>query len=1105
MTGWPLIDESIGFATGPGTPSTGLLTVGSGSTVMQLAEGSLWVSVLDRTEGQWTSQRGRQYELDQVQAATVASVLRNTDGALDPSNEASPFWPLVKMFRSYRRRARVADSVNILMPGQTQGPVGSPSWSAVLKPGSSDASEPGAFTTVNPTVWDPASGLAFALLTTFPANSEVCAIGGWTVMSGASHAAQMTIGLGTSGSDTITGALQFNWYMADGSVSTTVGAPGTTVNSGGYNNATLTVVGTAPAGCVGGTISLILAGPPATAGDYFSWLDVQIEYADTCSAYVDPAPWFDIVTGYVDGWPQQWDDGGTYGTTQLAVTDAFGYLSQRPVYSPGYAEALSAGASWFYPLDEPQSATSWSDLTGNTGPMFAVPLNGASVSQCVAGESMPTVPANHIISVAFGYTYGFTPLSIGGPVTQFTNSGSSAAVLDLGSARGVVGPPSGTGWTMMFMVYMPASTTPGSNTATQVIWAADDGTGQNAMLLYTSGSSYVFRVDKGGTVGVGSLTLTGPAGVVVACDGGWHLIIVTMSADGKTLTGYLDTGSAVVDTAAADMRPTFAGGFEALGAHRTGWNAASNGFTGSLACVGMIPVALPHSGDTYLGGVVLDSVDQPNIELLQAVLADGAPNGATFQSTTSGRRFQDILRWAGWVGARAIDDPTQGDAGQPASVPGPGTCVTYGPPSEFVSAAAGGSSTDCVSALQTVTDTENGTQFVDKSGRVTFAARLDRYSQDTVLVFGEGATGPSRTNLCINPVFATSALSGWNAGGATIMQDTSQYHYQVANQSLKVTGTGSSSGPYSDGTAVTAGDSYAASSWLYVGTTLANDCKLIGLGWYDSGGTLLSTVWGPTLVAGSLTVNQYGSAAWQQFAVVGQAPAGAASVRVLVAGGTLATGEVVNVAGVLLEQADGAGPFFDGDTADTAAWAYEWTGTTDASPSTMTAIEVPYTSLTPGFDAARLADDIQLQQTSTGVGFRRIADAQRIADYGDVQLSRSVNTESLLEIQDALTFLLERYQDVSQRIDSITVDVVATGAWEQILGLELGSPVQVIRRPPSPAPVLALDLFVENIAWTMGGDDATVVLELSPAAGLDYWLLDSSEFSTLGVSTICGY
>jgi len=82
---WPHIQFQLGFGAGVQTPWDQVT----------------WTDVTGRFRGM-TTQRGKQYELDSVQAGTVNMTLSNNDAALTPENSASPYCPDVTVYTPVR-------------------------------------------------------------------------------------------------------------------------------------------------------------------------------------------------------------------------------------------------------------------------------------------------------------------------------------------------------------------------------------------------------------------------------------------------------------------------------------------------------------------------------------------------------------------------------------------------------------------------------------------------------------------------------------------------------------------------------------------------------------------------------------------------------------------------------------------------------------------------------------------------------------------------------------------------------------------------------------------------------------------------------------------
>jgi hypothetical protein len=82
---WPVIQLQAAFGASPGDTSAYYT----------------WTDISSRFLGV-KGRRGRQFELDQLEASDVSLTLDNSDGALNPLNTASPFWPNVKLMTPVR-------------------------------------------------------------------------------------------------------------------------------------------------------------------------------------------------------------------------------------------------------------------------------------------------------------------------------------------------------------------------------------------------------------------------------------------------------------------------------------------------------------------------------------------------------------------------------------------------------------------------------------------------------------------------------------------------------------------------------------------------------------------------------------------------------------------------------------------------------------------------------------------------------------------------------------------------------------------------------------------------------------------------------------------
>jgi hypothetical protein len=515
----------------------------------------------------------------------------------------------------------------------------------------------------------------------------------WSVTPGGTFTGQAQVSY--TGRAGVSARLGIAWYTASGAPGPTTYGPTVALTGAGQ---TLTV--TAGAGTIyaGASLQVWTTAAPASDTNINVW-NLQVERNTTASAYVQPGTWYPIFGGLVERWPQQWTNSGMFGVSQLTCVDPFAYLSQRKLLSAVYMELLALGASFLYPLDEPSGSTAFQDLTGNLPPLPTVLMYGASASSCTAG--------NQLQSTQTGVA---APLGRGGPVVTFNNSDGvtpGAAVLSLAAIRTPPGPPPSGAWTRVIAFRVGAWNSHGSSSYLWFALSPDDREAFEVS-VYNDGSMYV----SWDHLGTGNGFQFAAAGAVTL--GGWHMVTVTMSADGKTVSAYLDNGyvNYASQTFSTDQHPALpAGSYDALGGD-VATGTPFNGFQGDMGLVCELPVALTAGQVNRLWGVM-----QPGIS--------GAAARGGGLVTTSAQRYRDVLTWAGWVGASAVDDYTTGSP------------VAYGPATELTATAAG-SGTAAVTAMQQVVDTDNGAHYADASGVVTFKARRARYNQTVpVVVFGE--------------------------------------------------------------------------------------------------------------------------------------------------------------------------------------------------------------------------------------------------------------------------------------------------------------------------------------------------------------------------------
>lgn len=666
---WPLMDYAFSLDSSPTTTSVH------------------WLSATERTIDKATAKRGKAYETDQYQTGEAQLSIQNTDGAYDPGNTSGPFYPQVKLYRGYRHRAQFPATINLLTASQaTAGTVtydssgNSTALAAAVLPtwvtGNYVPSTDGAGHYTNAVPGSPA------------ANTRLIQVQGWSVTPGQTYSGGITV------QSTASITLQVVWVttFANGTQTSTGGTGATHAVT---TSQRMTGSFTAPANAVGVEMCLFLVSGSSACTVTSSLY--QVEFGASSSSYVQPNPWYPIFSGYVERWPQTWTRNGTYGRLDLTCVDIFGWLSQRPLHSAAYQEILqtSPGPAFLYCLDEPSVANPlFYDATGQQQPIgFA--SRGTSISTgftATAGQPIKTLTT--------------TPYGIPGSVAEIDAAASvsgSVIIPLLDTAN--TWPPTGSAWSRGWSCN-PSAITAGANVIIwQLIQALPITAGLNLGNTYIqvgagpASSGYAFlQVARAGSLLVNTFSAT-----VVVTDGGWHRFLVTMSADGKTVSLWVDDVFSVSYTDASDMRFPPMNGADLLGTP-----AASN--TTQYSCLtqwnrALSATEIANDYSTFLFG--------------------GSGKG----TASSASRWTDILRWAQYAGLQSADNFSSGET------------VAYGPAVELAATRAS-SGVDVVSALQTVCDTENGTMYVARDGTVTLKARRARYNQNTpVVTFGENVAG----------------------------------------------------------------------------------------------------------------------------------------------------------------------------------------------------------------------------------------------------------------------------------------------------------------------------------------------------------------------------
>lgn len=645
------------------------------------------ISLSGRTIGSIAAARGKQYELDQSQSGTLSAQLNDSDGSLDPTNSAGPWFGAIAPYQPIRMRLQYPPTANLLLPGQSTGGDG---YATGAIPAELDMLS----------TCDPSGGKIVASGTAFQGSNVFqfdCTAGnasgstvGWTRLlagrPGATYTAQMRVRNITASTSQSVKA-RISYYNSAGTSVNNYGSPVTLVGSATASWSLITITYTMPANAYAMQVGFsVNSTSVACSIQMDAW---QVELGSTATAWGAASPWYGLFAGFVERWPTEWRDAGTFGVVSPTAVDAFALLSQRDIRDPLTEEIESRNPRFSYPLSDPQGATSFADETGGCGPLTIGTSRLGAGTLTVGADVTATDPVNGVWA-ANGSTV--VTLSNGSPGTA-----TAAPATFLTGAPGVNGPAAGS-WSraIAFRYTGPKPT----GTGQVALWTAGDSAFNPVGALVTGTGIQVY-MDTNGRInlvfmsaGTGAIVTPTGGAAVDTSGGNWHLAIVGynsatgggfVSVDGQTTAlgspypGFTFNGPGVAETIGAWPNGT-AGG------------ATAYNFSGDIAYVTEFP--------SYLNSTACSALY--------------SAWKTAFLGDSTDQRYARILGWAGYTGATDIA------TGQTRSM----------------GAAKGGS--DAMSLLQAVVETENGNHWVSPTGAVTFRGRATRYNSLTpAYVFGE--------------------------------------------------------------------------------------------------------------------------------------------------------------------------------------------------------------------------------------------------------------------------------------------------------------------------------------------------------------------------------
>jgi len=649
--------------------------------------------VTDRTRGNVTVSRGRQYELDQVRSGEAGLTLANTDAALDPVNASGPWYGHIAPYQPYRRRAQWPPTRNLLDQVQaTGGDLGGVSPGTI--PGGSGGIDVFSNTDVSggsivnsATAWQGSNVFQFAVPNATAGSTKICITLRYSALPGQTYTVQLrarNVTPSTSLSVRAYGA----YYTNLNTIAQTSGTPATLTGSATAAWTTFTCTFTVPAGAGAGGLSCGLALDTAAAGatcniQVDGW---QLEKGAAATTWVCPGVTSPVYAGWMERWSSQWDMGGTYGTVQSTAVDTFSLLSQKQLSDPLTQEINNSNPRFVFKLDDPAGSTAAADWTGNYPPaQLGISKYGAG--SLVFGSAITATDSTGLYT---GSTGTVVTLNNSNPGTSLTTGGATFIKLQ---SSGIAGPADPTLWTRA-IAFRYTGPTP---TTSACMWSSMDN--QRSGGAPSGSHIYVYLFGDGKPV----LNMQGPGGTNLnsyfngatnCVDGDWHLLVFGYSQATNSYFAAQDGVGVVIGGQSPALTPTGLvgdnlGGFvDITVGNGTIWN-----FKGDIAFAAEWPAFFNSSQITNL--------------------YSAWKSACAGESTNA--RYARILSYAGYTGPSTIQT---------------GLTTSMGP------AALDGQ--DAMSALQAVVDTEGGAHYIDKAGFVQFRSRSARYNALTpAYVFGE--------------------------------------------------------------------------------------------------------------------------------------------------------------------------------------------------------------------------------------------------------------------------------------------------------------------------------------------------------------------------------
>lgn len=1010
-----------------------------------------WSDLSSRVLFGWTTSHGRQYELDVNEAGEWSVELDNRDGALDPANSASPYWPNVLPERACRIRCVLGN--NLLLPDQASSGEWSPLGAGPVPPWLGVGSLSGYQVSVVATGSSFQGTQVFAV--TVPSGAtqprDVLDVAVAQVTAGQAYTFSAQVQATTSGQNP-TVNVAVNWLNTAGSTLSTTSGSGSALTGASGTWTQLTASGTAPAGAVAAVLRVVTTTTPGANTTF--WVDgMQLE-----------------ARSYATRWQMPWRTDANL----LPQTVATGLETMNPVSDVAtnwfaatrgtLAQVLNLAASptgsttalgWALPTG---STPANSSLYAGSAPAGAPFAAAADCFQAVAGQAY-TVSVYHsrLSSADATVQVGLSVQWYSQANVLLSATSTTTATVTTSWARATVSgtAPAGAAFGRIAVALAAPASTTAANTLYFTGWQAEAA---NAVSTWADPgltafvfTGYVERWPRtwnelNGTFGTSQLVCVDALAALAqfTLQDPFVNEVLTLAPnffyqlnDPAGSTSCADTSGSRI--AAPVEQSPYGAGTLTFGNAITSTSTTKN-FIGTA---GPVATMVNSPGSSATGQLA-----QSFVSIHKTTTTPGPPQSGA---------------WTRIVAFRSATAPTG------LQVYSPWAAVAPAAPSQALFSISPGSGG---TYFANYTDSTNTTY-----GGINVTGACDGNWHLAAMAVQPGVSGSFNTWFDGATVDTASGISIGSPSGIT--SDTVGCYVNLTNSYYANGFIGDIAEVVELPFAITAAQMTTlynswrtASSGESTGARYArilNWCGWTGAAAIDSGST-------QTMGPATDTVGASGLDALNNVAVTENGDSFASMAGAMTFKGRAAAYNSRTPAVVFGEGAP-VGNFG------------EW-------PCELGSID---------YDPAHLANTVQTQQYSTGQVSQR-SDATSRRRFFPRAYQRTVNSTSAAEVLDAATYALSQLKDPHQRADVIRLHPSAIpGLFAVCLRLEKGVRTQLRQRPPGGAPPTLLDLFLQKIDWTMAPDtnDVFVDLQGSPADLQAYGVL-AALHTTLNVQAASG-